>query len=229
VSQKLLIVGGETPAFERVMPILRRASLEVSRAARIEEAMELVSAARYDLIVVRYPVVGAALQELVSTVRAPTSPCLNSGILLLAEPSFEAEVGGLLGRGVNRIIGLDAPSERLLLAVADLLAVPPRRAVRTMVQLEFRLRQGALRALTMTHNLSAAGILVQGGQEFPVGSRVWFELILPGHPAPVCGEAEVIRHVEGADASAESIGVKVLSFADDGHKRLAAFLDHHDA
>jgi hypothetical protein len=224
-TQELLILGTETPPLRQVMPILRRLDFQVLRLARADGAVELLQGTRFDLIIVRYPTEGMPLEDLVQAVRAPESPCRDSGLLVLAQPDALAEAGGFLRRGVNRIVSTEAPGDRLLDAIADLVGVAPRHSLRTVVQFELWVEQGMRRLLTVTENLSSTGMLVRGGGEFPVGACLSFKLILPGEAPPIAGEVEVARHTDRAREHLEGFGGRILSFVADGQQRLRALLD----
>jgi hypothetical protein len=222
--RKLLVLGAETPALQRIVPILKRADFEVDHSHHGEDALALIGYARYDLILVRYPVVGFSLEQFVGAVRQKDGANEASGVLLLAEPEYVKDVGGFLGHGVNRIVSLDAPIDRLLDAIADLLAVAPRRTLRAMIQLELWVEHSGVKVLTVTENVSASGMLVRGATRFPVGSRLRFELIIPGEPQPIQGEVEVARHADRLREQLEGFGARVLSFFGDDKQRLEEFL-----
>jgi len=225
VTQELLILGAETPPLRQVMPILRRVDFHVLRVPHEDQALELLQTNRFDLIIARHPMGGLRLEVLVESVRAKESPCRDSGLLVLAHEESLAEVAGFLRMGVNRIVSVDAPPDRLLDAIADLVGVAPRHSLRTVVQFELWVEQGPTRLLTVTENLSATGMLVRGGREFPVGTCLHFRLVLPGQVPPIAGEVEVARHTDRAREHVEGFGGKIVSFADDGQKRLRELLD----
>ena len=206
------------------MPMLTQAEFRTQYAARGDEAMQLVRAQRFDLILARFPLVGAGLAELVRAVRAEGGPSRSAGFLLLAEPEHVADVGTFLGRGIGRIVSLDAPSERLVDAVADLLAVAPRRALRAIVEVRLHAEHGGGQLLALTHNISENGLLIVGVPDLPLGAMLTFELSLPGMSSPIRGEAEVVRHTDPTREKVDGIGARIISFAGDGHEQLQAFL-----
>ena len=222
--QRVLILGSETPALQRVVPVLPRAELQVQQVDDPDEGLARVRQRRFDLVILRYPLGTLALQDFIVSVRATASACRNAGVLVLADPDSVEEVSGFLGRGINRIVSLEVSSDRLLDAIADLLAVTPRLALRAVVQLELWLEQGAHRVLTLTQNVSSSGMLVLGGHELPVGTRIAFELLLPGQLPAVCGELEVTRHADKGREQIDGFGARIVSFAGDGGERLRAFL-----
>jgi DNA-binding NarL/FixJ family response regulator len=214
----VLIVGAETPALQRVVPLLLRADFVVQRVARADEAAGLLAVESFDLVIVRHPTSGLGLAELIAGIRAADGRNRSSGVLLLADPERVGDIRAFLSHGVNRVLSLEGSSDRLLLAVADMIAVPPRLSMRAVVQLELWVEQGPVRSLSLTRNISATGMLVQGGAEFPVGSRLRFELVVPGEESPIRGAADVVRHA--AEGAVEGIGVRFCSFEDDGMERL---------
>ncbi|NCO69020.1 MAG: hypothetical protein GW878_00640 [Acidobacteria bacterium] len=224
MARKLLVVGAESVALQRVIPILLRAEFELCRTMSGVEAVDLLRLARFDLVLVRLPLVGVKTPDLVAAVRGQHSPSRAASLLLLAEPAAAEEVGPLLGHGVNRIVSLDAPSDRLFHAVGDLIGVPPRKTLRAVVQLETRVEAGGTRVLTMTQNVSANGMLLRGGMEFPIGSRLRFEMVLPGEHDPVAGEVEVVRQAPATDHVAAGIGARILDFSESDRERFEAFL-----
>jgi len=225
VAQELLVLGPETPALRQVVPVLRRVEFQVHRLARADQALERLQGTRFDLIVIRYPVEGLSLDDLIATIRGADSPCLDSGLLVVTPPETLEEVAHYLKRGVNRIVGVDVSCDQLLDAIADLVGVPPRRSLRTVVQFELWVAEGSQRLLTVTENLSSTGMLVRGGHEFPVGTCLQFKLILPGHVPPIAGLVQVARHTDRAREHVDGFGGKILSFAEDGQQRLRSLLE----
>jgi hypothetical protein len=222
--KRLLLIGADTPALQRVVPLLLRSDFLVHRVDQGIDAARLLEESRFDLVIARYPLGDTPLGTFVQALRGSLSPSRAAGFVVLAEPTHVGDLASFLGRGVNRVVSADGPSERLLTAVADLVGVSPRRMVRAVVELELWMRREAQRLLTLTENVSAAGMLVRGGREFPVGARVTFELMLPGSLAQIAGEAEVVRHSQVGVERIDGIGVAFLSFVDDGEQRLASFL-----
>ena len=223
MAYELLVIGAEAGALKQVVPILRRTGCNVHRIGRADQAPALLMGTRFDLILARYPVEGLRLDDLVGTVRAAGSPCRDSGLLVIAEAGGVGDVAHFLKRGVNRIVADDARCDRLLDAIADLLGIAPRRSLRAAVQLELWLSTGRRRLLTVTENLSASGMLVRGGNEFPVGSLLGFELLFPGQ-RPLAGSVVVARHTDRPREHLEGFGGRIISFSGDGQERLAALL-----
>jgi hypothetical protein len=222
--QHLLIVGAETPALLHIVPLLLRAELQAHRVARADEAIELVGVGVFDLIVVRHPTEGATLRALVEAVRARGVSSRKAGLVVMADPAHAGEVTPLVGHGVNRLITLDAPADRLLDVAADLLTVAPRRVLRAVVRLDVPGPEGPARLLSLTENLSVSGMVVQCGREVPLGSRVSFAISLPGRDESVAGVGEVIRRTNRSREPVEGVALRIVTFQADGQERLRTFL-----
>ncbi len=225
MALRLLIIGEDPPALERIVPLLRRLDFEIVREFDPATAARAVRAARHDLIIVRYPLVSGSLANLVAEVRHEGSESRYGSILLLADSAHVSEVGRFLGRGVNRIVSPNAPTRRLVHIFAELLSVAPRRSVRAEIHLQLLLRHGSDTIVTETRNLSSTGMLVDGARELPVGARMRFELRPPEPHAPITGEAEVVRHSDSGRELVDGIGARILAFGGDGGPRLAELLE----
>lgn len=224
-TRRLLVIGERIESLERVLPLLRRADVVSQRAYSLDNARTLMARERYDLIITHYPDIALSLTELVDVVRAKGSTCRTSGLLVVAEHSEVEEVGGLLGKGVNRVVDVTAHVDRLLDAIADLLAVKPRRFLRSVIQLDIWVGFGVKRILTVTENISLSGMLIRGGREFPPGTKLHFELLLPHQTPAIRGDLVVIRQADRLREGVEGFGARVLDFVGDGETRLRAFLD----
>ena len=224
-SPRLLVIGTQTPALQRVIPLLLRAEYHVEQQWDPEEALRLFESRRFDLVIARHPLRPDLLGTLVEVVRERSVACRCAGLLVLAEPGSAAEVQPLLGRGVNRVLSADTPAETLLHAAAGLLAVAPRLVVRLPVILEQGSGERRRRVVTETLNVSSSGLLLRGAREFAVGTRLRFEFELPGPAPTIRGEASVVRHTNELREKETGIAVRVLSFAGDGERDFAAFLE----
>jgi DNA-binding NarL/FixJ family response regulator len=227
-ARTLLAVGPESSLLARVIPLLRRADLQVEHLLSGQEAARVLRDRHFDLIVIQYPGEDLDLAGVVTSVRAAGSRCRNAGLLVVADPEQAAEVSRFLGHGVNRIVESTSHVDRLLDAIADLLTVSPRRFLRSVVQLDVWVDTGMKRVLSITENVSLSGMLVRGCKEFDVGSRLFFELLLPGQERVVRGDMMIVRHTDRLREGIVGFGGRVMSYVGDGHERLKAFLARGD-
>jgi DNA-binding NarL/FixJ family response regulator len=224
VDQEILLVGAETPALYYALPFLRRANFRITQVVRAADGLDLVRDSRFDLVVARHPLAGIELRDLVAAVRDEASACRRAGVLVLAEPTSAEEVGTLIGHGVNRVVSIDAHTEHLLEAIADLLSVKPRRTLRALVRLEAEVRLGGQVWQTTTHNISETGLLLRGMSDVEMGARLGFELALPQGDHAVSGEAEVVRRTDPEAEHVDGVGARILTFYNNSEHRLRIFL-----
>lgn len=225
VFRNLLILGSETPALRRAVPFLQRAEFQIHRIHDARLTVELVETTQFDLIAVRFPLEELGLCDLVDAVRSTSSLSRSAAFLVVTGSAHLAKAASYVGHGVNRVVNLDDPSDSLLHAIADLIAISPRKTVRLMVQIDLVLHSGTQTVLAITQNISTAGMLVRNeGRELPVGSRIHFQLALPDEGPAIAGEAEVVRHAFSGEEHFDGVGVRFISMDSDGLRRLEAFI-----
>ena len=225
VFRTLLIVGAESPALQRAVPFLQRAEFEIHRVPAHRQATELLESTQFDLVMVRYPLAELPLSELIDAVRSTSSLSRNAAVLVVTGSSHLQKARSFVGGGVDRVVNLDDPGDSVLHAVAEAVEISPRKTLRLMVQIDLLVHLDSRTAVVMTENISTAGMLVKcDSHDYPIGSRVRFELGLPDGSAPIPGEAEVIRHASSAEEHFDGIGVRFLALSSDGLRRLEAFV-----
>ncbi len=219
----MLVLGPASGPVDRLVLPLQGAGFAVHKLAPGPEVLELVQVTPFDLLVVVTPIPSVPLPDLVAAVRDPGSPCHRAGLLVAAtEDPTAAEA--LVGKGVNRVVRGAAPG-RLLEAAADLLAVEPRVRVRAVVALDGRVDDTQVHTFGRTSDLSRSGMLVRGGDEFGIGARVAFELLLPGEQSAVRGSVAVVRRADPERERVAGIGTAFERLDGDGGSRLMGFLD----
>jgi DNA-binding response OmpR family regulator len=224
-SRHVLILGADAPELERFVPLLRRGGFTVHRSESVEGASSLIQATAFDLIVVGHPLPGHSLGQLLLSTRDRASPNRKSGLLVVAASGSEEEANVLLGRGVNRVVPLNRAPALLLDAVADLLEVAPRVAVRSLVELKMDLEVGSGKVLSRTENLSRTGMLVREALSCSIGTAFRFELLLPKPVHLISGSATVVRHTDLDREGVRGFGGRFTDLDGDGRHRLVAYLE----
>jgi hypothetical protein len=217
--------GQPIAQFDWLSPLLQRAGFRIHRATDAVSVLDSIWSTPLELMIVNHPVTGIGLDDLLTTIRDRSSPSRNAGLILVVRDNDWRGARSYLGRGVNRVVALSLLSEGLVGAVGDLLDVSPRLPVRAVVQVESRDSSRSTRTLMRTQDLSLTGMLIQGGQELPVGSEFSFELHMPGEDLAVVGSARVVRRCDTERESLEGVGASFAGFEGNGHRSLASFLD----
>lgn len=222
--RNVLIVGVETDFHRRFEPLLKRRHFDVDRVAEAGCALALVQAVAIDVLVLRYPLGNPSAEDLLKTIRADSSPCRRSAVLLLASPADLSKARRLADGDRTQVVSIDADYGVLQETVARLLRAAPRLSVRITIRLEAMLRNGSTMVLTQTENVSSGGMLVRVRKPQPVDAKLRFELLLPEDSAPVKGTGEVVRHTRDWRGDVSGVGIKYTTFENGGNQRLSDFL-----
>lgn len=218
-----LLVGPPDGVVERVAATLRSAGFLIHRTADAVTCIDSVYSTIYDLVILRAPIPGVTIADLVTALREPMSPSRRAGVAVVVDGDDDG-ASALVGAGVNRVVDRGEGPGAVLCALGDLLDVAPRYPVQALVELSSRRRGDTTHVLSRTADLSITGMLVLGSRELDPGSEVSFELNLPGEPRTVQGTATVIRHTNPEHEGVDGIGLRFGEVGDGGRERLAAFL-----
>ena len=219
---KVLLAGIGRGPFEALAPVLDRQNLDVVRVATPEDAIEFASKQPVDLVVFDGEPSEMRLEEIVPLFRAEASQSARSFLLVMAERGRDMDARALVGRGINRVMHLDEPQERIEEQVVDLLGVVPRAAARFAIRLFTTLDDGDEVVFGRTENVSLSGMLVQTPTMIAPGQQVTYELLCDERVEAVKGDAEIVRRA--VRDGVEGIGVRFLDFEGEGRERLDAIL-----
>ena len=225
----VLVTGLDDESGRRIGSSLQAAGCAVTVRPLSDATLLLVEDRRFAAIVSGHPRHGVSFGQLLSSVRAATSACHGSGLVLLVPADDVRAVRRLVGRGVNRVVADDAPVDELTAAVADVQDVAPRRAIRLPVQLEVSLPRRLLKALCQTENISESGMLLRGFQHYPTGTVFEFEIQLPGEGVSIKGKAEIARTTNTEREPTRGFGARFVDLDSDDQARLASLLGDLEA
>jgi DNA-binding NarL/FixJ family response regulator len=221
----VLLCSAEPRRLEEVAPLLQRSGLKVHTRADHTSALEAVQQEAFDLVIFGFASDRSSLADLVEAVRSDSSPSRSAGVLVLADSELRLEAESWVGRGVNRVVSKEGEEGRLLEAIANLLHVAPRIALRTMVRLEMAVVLGRIVTVAQTENISRSGMLVRGGSRCAPGDRVGFDLELPGEHESVRGRLVIVRRTDRRREQLAGIGAAFDTLSPSGRERLEHFLE----
>jgi len=224
-KRSLLLIAADDDEAEKLNDILSRGSVFSDRIADPEEARELAAQLPFDVLVLRYPLLGVELFRYLSALRHVSSLSRHAAVLLLAASDRLREAEAYVGKGVNRVIASDQPPQVLQGAIAELLGVPQRFPLRVAMRIEVTLEKGTARSLCQSENVSASGMLVRTPQALREGTELRFEISLPRQAAPVRGRAVVARRADELRERVAGVGIQFLSFEGKDGERFETFLN----
>jgi uncharacterized protein (TIGR02266 family) len=221
---RILVVGLERKLYLKLEPLLSRSLLSVDRVPSGRSGALVAGSAVFDLIVVRHPLPDMALGSFIERVHEPGALCGAAHLLVLTDGAQLAALRAQLPDGERRVLSIDEPAKLLEQVAARLLGVTPRVSTRILVRL--RVKLGTVQRLVscQTENLSDGGMLIRDDTIYPIGTRMDFELPLPGDRQPLRGEAEVVRYTVADVEGLQGVGLKFVVLKDDGHLRLKRML-----
>jgi CheY-like chemotaxis protein len=222
---RVLAAGVERQAFERLVPVLQRDAVQVDWVASPEAGIALAAEQRYDVIILDAEPAESSLERVVGELRRGRSPSRNAAIMVLAEPDQVDAARALKSRGVNRVMLVSDPPQMVCEQMAGLLNVAPRVAARVPMNLMTALGNRGRELFCQTVNLSATGMLVRMEVQPQLGSPVVFRLHLAEPAGTVIGRGEMVRHASRSQGGFGGVGVRFVSFAEDGEARLHRFLE----
>ena len=192
--RNVLVVGVSAQEYARFAPMLQRNAFEVDRFPGPAGALELIGHVAFEVLIVRFPLPEVDIYAFLQRVRSESSPCLRSPLLLLASPTDLEEAESFVGKGANRVLGLETGVEDIQGAVSQLLNVAPRKAARFIARLEIKLGGAKDMILCQTENISESGMLLKTDRRYDKGTRIHFEFALPDDQRPIVGIAEVVHN-----------------------------------
>ncbi len=211
----------------RVTELLRTARVDLHYARWDRTTLELVQGTSFDVIIIGYPVSKAALNRFLDTARAPGAACRRAGLLLITEGEHSDAASTLIGKGANRVV-LDRELESKILSAVEELARPaPRVSVRMPARVQLFADGRPLRLMAQIENLSASGMLLRGVTQFPIGTTLEFEIVVPDEPNAIRGSAEITRTTDPRREMVHGVGVRFVSFEGSDRLRLEMFVDRN--
>jgi CheY-like chemotaxis protein len=223
-NRSLLAVAISEQLFAQIDEMLRAKGFFAESVVAGHAGLELAVQLPYDAIISTLPLPDMTALDFLAAVRRPNSASRGAALVLVASDKAFGEAAALVGKGVNRVVRDSEVESTLAHELFGLLEVHPRIDIRTITRLKVQLGWGASSTLCQTVNLSASGMLIRTDQEYPYGTKLSFELTLPGESYPVRGEAVVVRHAEGYREKISGLGVRFALFARGDESRLANWL-----
>jgi uncharacterized protein (TIGR02266 family) len=224
VKQQVLVVGSDTEALQKALPVLEKHSVDIHRQQAGEAALKAIQELSVlDLVFVSYPLPDMEFGAFVMSVTGIVSPSRPPQIVVLVSKADVAGVAGHVGKGVQ-VLPADLPDNVLAKAAAKFLRKAPRPATRIMVKMVVKLGVGQVMRMAQSVNISNSGMLIRTTEHFPLGSEVSLIFPLPGITEPVKADAQVVRHAIPDREGITGMGLKFVNLAPEHKARLDQYL-----
>jgi hypothetical protein len=225
--KQVLITRVDDVTHRRVSELLRATRVDLHHARWDRTTLDLVEGTSFDVIIIGFPVSRAALTRFLDTARAPGAACRRAGLLLITEDNHSDAAAALVGKGANRVVLATELEARIREAVEELARPAPRVSVRMPARLQLFADGRPLRLMAQIENLSASGMLLRGVTQFPVGTALEFEMVVPDEPKPIRGTAEITRTTNPMREPVQGVGVRFVNFEGSDRLRLEMFVDRN--
>lgn len=223
-TKKILAIMTQDPVFEKMEPIFKRASMEVTRATSGTRSLILATNVRYDLIVAEYPLPDLSIVDFLEILQSPTLANAHSPVVLLTKADYAEDLGAQIDSERVEVLPVGASTEALQRHVAASLGVAQRKTDRLLVQLQLAVETGNLLRACQTSNVSESGMLIHTSRRAPVGSEVEVTFHLPGDPRPIDGVVKVVRHTSPGTEKTQGMGVTFVRLPEGGRERLRDYV-----
>jgi Tfp pilus assembly protein PilZ len=204
--------------------VLDQQNLEVILTDTPEEAVEMASEKKFELVIFDAEIGPVALHDLVGRLRDDASSSSECSLLVVAGSRDADNARDQIGRGVNRVVKVDDPGTVIEKHLAELLDVAPRADVRLTTRIMYDLADGSLQVDGQTANVSLSGMLLQTTTAFEVGQEVVFEFMADERGDLVSGRGEIVRSADAGREGLQGIAVRFTDFDGDGRERIEALL-----
>ena len=135
-TKKILAIITQDPVFEKLEPIFKRASMEVTRATNGTRSLILATNVRYDLLVAEYPLPDLSIVDFLGILQSPTLANAHSPVVLLTKDDYSEDLGAQIDCERVEVLPISASAEALQHHVAISLGVAQRKTSRILVQMQ---------------------------------------------------------------------------------------------
>jgi CheY-like chemotaxis protein len=209
----------EVACFERLGCIVRPAS-------SLKQALAAARDGIFDVALISEGILGADCMEACASLRE-ASGRQRLPIVLLSDAEmpevFDADGAG----GCSDFVPRSASQIDLVRRVANLLQIPPRRGLRTMVALAGPETRRKAEYLGHSRDISRTGILIETNRQLALEEQLPIKFLLPHGSSLVNALSVVTRVVRNTNSGRYEIGCRFLDIDNASQERIENYL-HED-
>ena len=217
----VLLLGILEEAILRLAPQLGDDGVQMIVAPDAHAALGVCRDRRIDLLVLRHPVAGMTVDDLVGEIRLPGCPSRQAFILVLTQAASNRTLRQLEGPRTH-FTNRSEFSDIVAVLAREALGVARRVPSRFMVELIMRLDSGRVSRFCQVANLSESGMLVQTTEGPARGERVSVTFTLPDAQQPIRAEARVVRRTGAHEI--EGVALRFVEMDRRAQQRLRAYV-----
>ena len=189
---RILLVDQSRGALLFQETILRRREALISTALAGSEGLKKAREEQPQLIMFGYDLFDMSAPEFCREIRADERT-RGISLLLVCERDSSQHQDLCLAAGCNDVIFRPLQRHDLDAKITRLTTIPTRRSLRTLTRIEVSLEKNGRFLIGRSLNISATGMLLELDRVLPGDGKLRLHFYLPGEPAPMEMEAEVLR------------------------------------
>lgn len=222
--KRILLLDGVRLFLKLEETLLQRNDHELFAATSAAEALEILDREDIDLILMDYVLPDMTGEEMVKHVRQhPRNG--QAGIVIVTARGMREHVDACMRAGCNGFLFKPVNGPELTARVQEVLKVPARRHVRTLVRLQVNAHNRDRFFFGSTVNLSEGGMLLQTPLDLAVGEAMNIRFFLPGEEQPVACSARITRRGDADRAGEHAYGLSFDEIEQDSRSRIARFVE----
>ena len=223
--KKILLVDSVEETLERGRGVISRDIFDVMTATTGDEALAIHRREKADLIIMDLHLPGKQGDEVCREIRL--DPELGRvSIIILTTFGGEDEAARCARAGANLTLRKPIDKDELEDALAKLLGVTARKAVRVLVKVRLDGSLGGDFFIANTVDESESGLLFESDKDLQIGEGVDLSFFLPsgdGH-VRLAVRSEVVRAVKGGMNAGGRYGVRFTGFTEGGAEAIRGFI-----
>lgn len=143
-------------------------------------------------------------------------------LMLIGDRSEPEQVDICMAAGCNELIYRPLHGSELELKIQRLLAIPPRREVKTLTRIEVVEKEASSTMLGHSVNLSSTGMLLQVDGTLPPAARLMLQFFLEDPVLPIRVRSEVVR--AEFTGGTPRYGVRFMDLPNEQRSRIDSFV-----
>ena len=226
--KKILLLDGVRLFLQLEQTLLQRSDYQLFAATSGAEALEIATREDLDLVLLDYVLPDMTGDEVVQRLRADERHA-DIGIIVVTARGMREHVDKCMAAGCSAFLYKPVTRTTLCNQVQDLLRVPMRRHVRTLVRLQVNARNRERFFFGNTVNLSESGMLLETPLELTVGETMSLRFFLPGEEEAMACKARVTRRTPTGRDAEWAYGLSFDELDDAARTRISGFVEAQES
>lgn len=226
--KKILLLDGVRLFLQLEQTLLQRSDYQLFAATTGAEALEIAGREKLDLVLLDYVLPDMTGDQVVRALRRDERNA-DVGVVVVTARGMREHVDKCMAAGCSDFLYKPVTRTTLCSRVQDLLRVPTRRHVRTLVRLQVNARNRERFFFGNTVNLSESGMLLESPLDLALGESMSLRFFLPGEEEAVACTARVTRRSPTEREGEWAYGLSFDRVEDAARKRIAGFVEAQES